>query len=1049
MPVWRAVNHAPGNDGRQLELAIAAQEGLRGVVPDAVVDAAIEALRRQLSESTGESQRRRQVSVLFADVSGFTAMSSRLDPEVVAQTMNELWSVLDAVVVEHGGRIDKHIGDAVMAIWGATSTKEDDPEKAVRAGLAMQEALRASSSGEGLAMRIGINTGPVHLGAVGAGMEFTAMGDTVNVASRVEGLAAPGDVLVTHETYRHIRGVFDVEALEPAAIKGKDQPIHAYVVRRPKTRAFRLPTRGVEGVETKMIGRIEELGILRAEFERIVETPTARRITVVGEAGIGKSRLLYEFENWIELHPVTAYFFKGRAMPTRRSAAFGLVRDLLGDRYGITDNDSTATVADKLHVALSPPLTEGEADLVGHWLGFDLSSTEAVRRLLGHGHLAAAARAHLFHYLEALAAVDPVVIFLEDLHWADEESLALIDELVAELADVHLLIVGVGRPALLERVDAADLLERSTTALRLEPLGAPATSALVSEVLQKVEAVPDQLIDLIVERADGNSFYVEELVKMLIDDGVIETGEAWDAWTINLERLDPNRVPATLTGVLQARLDSLGRPEREVLQRSSVVGRVFWDGLVSLLGGEGIETTVRSLELTRQRELVFRRERSSFAESMEYSFKHALLRDVTYETVLLRDRHRLHGIVARWISEHAGDREIEYAGLIATHYRLGGDPSAAAEHLSRAGIGALASGNASSAHRLLQEAFELWRESGEQPSPASLTALAESCLRRGDIETAHRYDEEALIRAETPAQRAAALHLAGWIAAERGDRDRERTVLLEALPEAERQGGMLLTRVLHGLAWSAVEQGDLADAASLAERARELAEQLHSIVATREASGLLSVLAGMSGDLHGALRHGDDALAAALEAGDVEGEALARCNMGVAHHLIGDAEESRDAYLAALEHYERAEALHERLGRHLIDGMLSANIAQVHTRLGNDPAARRHLRDAIETTRRSGGFTTLMFCLLAEADRRLMTGKTEQGLHLIGLVRQHPARSKDNENEIDRILNRVSLSPQQVENSWQNHSTAEDLDAVLDRVVEELAADVDDSDHNS
>ena len=464
------MNDGSATDRQRLERAITAQEDLRGVVPDEIVDAAVAALRRQLEVSGSDSQRRRQVTVMFADVSGFTSMSSRLDPEAVAGVMNELWSTLDAVVTGHGGRVDKHLGDAVMAVWGVSATDEDDPERAVRAGLAMQAEVMRRGSVDGLMMRVGINTGPVHLGVVGATAEFTAIGDTVNVASRVQNFAPLGGVLVTHDTYRHIRGVFDVEELDAATVKGKEQPIRVYVVRRAKAHAFRRSTRGVEGVETRMIGRADELGVLRAEFESVVDEPTTRAVMVIGDAGIGKSRLLYEFENWIDLHPAGAYFFKGRALATHRSAAFGLVRHLFGDRFGVLDSDPASVVADKMRVGFGPTLTAREAEVVGHWLGFDLGSSAAVQSLLGSGQLATAARAHLFRYVEALATDGPVVVFLEDLHWADDESLALVDDVIARLAEVHLLVVGAARSALVERPEAESLVARSSVVLPLEPL---------------------------------------------------------------------------------------------------------------------------------------------------------------------------------------------------------------------------------------------------------------------------------------------------------------------------------------------------------------------------------------------------------------------------------------------------------------------------------------------------------------------------------------------------------------------------------------------------
>jgi class 3 adenylate cyclase/tetratricopeptide (TPR) repeat protein len=978
------------------------------------------------------------VTVLFADVSGFTSISSRLDAEVVAGVMNDLWSRLDKVITDHGGRIDKHIGDAVMAVWGVAATAEDDPERAVRAGLAMQLELQRQDSGDRLAMRVGINTGPAHLGSVGASAEFTAMGDTVNVASRVQSLAPLGGVLITHDTYRHVRGVFDVESLDPAVLKGKAEPVQTYVVHGAKERAFRMPTRGVEGVETRMIGRADDLAVLRAEFDDVVDQPRARRVTIIGDAGVGKSRLLYEFENWIELHPARAHLFKGRALAIRRSAAFALMRDVLADRFGVLDSDPASAVADKLRSGLGPTLGPDEADLVGHWFGFDLRASNAVQRLLGSGQLATTARAHLFRYVESMATAAPVVIFLEDLHWADDESLALVGELVAHCADVHLLVVGVGRPALLERPDAERILDRPSVTLLLKPLGTAATHLLVQEVLQKAEPVADELTDLIVNRADGNAFYVEELVKMLIEDGVIETGELGDPWHVHIERLDPERVPATLTGVLQTRLDSLAPAERDALQRSSVVGRVFWDGTVATLGNDGIAATASALEVVRQREIILRQTRSSFDENVEYTFKHALLRDVAYETVLLRDRQRLHGLVASWIRDHAGERVAEFAGLIATHHKLAGNLAAAAELLCHAAATALDAGNSSAARRSLDEAFELWSEAAQAIPVSALTAMTEACLRAGDVDAAHRWNEEALQCTATPEERVAVLFFGSWIASERGEPDRERAMLAEAMPEAERQGGLLLVRVLTGLSWCEVVRGDTDAARAHADRAHELAEQLRHPIASRDVTGLLGAVAAMGGDIPGSLRYSIDALALAVEAGDLEGQALAHSNIGVARHLLGDVDGSHAEYQAALYHYGQAKALNRRLGRWLSDGRTAANMAQVHVRVGEDYAARRLIHEALTLVRRSGGTATLLFCVLAEADRRLVNGEGPSAVELIGLVRCHPALNKENEREIERILSRSALPSAVIEQALAN-GAREDFDTVVDRLVQELA----------
>lgn len=1028
------MSHDPERE--QIERAIAAQENLRGVVPDEIVDTAVSALRERLARSNPELARRRQVTVLFADVSGFTSMSSRLDAEVVADVMNELWSRLDTIIAAHGGHVDKHIGDAVMAVWGAASTREDDPERAVRAALAMQQELQRPRSGDQLMMRVGLNTGPVYLGAVAGSDEFTAIGDTVNVASRMQEAAPLGGVLVTHDTYRHVRGVFDVEALDPALVKGKAGPIRVYLVIQAKARAFRMPTRGVEGVETEMVGRALELGVLQAEFERVVREPATGWISVIGDAGIGKSRLLYEFESWIDLHPASAFFFKGRALATLRSMSFGLVRDVLAERFGVLDSDSAADLAAKVRGGFSSALTEGEADVVGHWLGFDLRSSPAVQALLGSGQLAGTARAHLFRYLELLATDGPVVVFLEDLHWADDESLALIDDLVGQCTDVHLLVIGVGRPSLLERAGANGLLARSSVALHLSPLGSEATRALVREVLQQAGRVPDELTDLIVERADGNAFFVEELIKMLIEDGVVETGEPWDTWRVHLDRLDPDRVPASLTGVLQTRLDSLTPLDRGALQRSSVVGRVFWDGAVASLGADGLESTIESLETARQRELVFRHERSSFDGSAEYVFKHALLRDVTYDTVLLRDRQRLHGLVASWISHHSGERGSEYVGLIASHLRLAGELAEAADLMCRAAVVSLESGSAASARRSLDEALELWRASGGEPTAVALTTMTEACLRLGDLDAADAYDDRALRVASTLEDRVTALFLGSWIASERGDREREAGLLAEAKPDAERLGGVLLARVLSGLAWCELVRGDTVRAQAYAERAHGLAEELRRPSLTREVLSLLGGIHELNGDIGGALRITATALATAVGAGDLEGQAIAHGNLGVGHHLLGDAAGSTAEYEAALHHYEEARAIGLRLGRRLQSGNQMANIGQVHIRLGDDRKARRSIHEALTVVRESGGTATLLFCVLAEADRRLVNGDVQRALELIGVVQSHPACARQNQDEIDRILRRTRLPAETIA-----QGVAMGAHLSLDGVVERLLRD--------
>ena len=811
---WRVTG-----DREQFERAIAAEESLRGAVPDEVLEIAIGALRGRLADLDAAASRRRQVTVLFADVSGFTAMSERMDAELVAGMMNDIWARLDLVVTEHGGRIDKHLGDGLMAVWGAEGTHEDDPERAVRAGLSLQGALVAFNvhADVALAMRVGISTGLADLGVVGTTAESTVMGDTVNLASRLEHLAPVDGVLISHDTYRSVRGVFDVQPLGEVEVRGKRERVRVYLVERAKPQALRLPNLGVEGVETRTIGRDHELQVLRDLVGRVTEGAGAALVAIVADAGTGKSRLLYELLNWLELLPSSLYLFTGRALAIRRGAALGLFRDVITTRFEIHDSDPAPIVAEKLRRGFAPCLSDEEAEIVGHWLGFEVSSSPAVQDLLGP-QFAATARTHFLEFFASLAATDPVVLALEDLHWADDESLDLLDELTSRLRERSVLVVALTRPSLLER--RPELPGRDVPVVRLDlaPLSDGDCRTLVLDVLQRIETIPADLIDLVVERAEGNAFYVEELIKMLIDDGAIVTSSNDGAWRVDLARLQRSAIPTTLTGVLQARLDTLDARHRRTLQCASVVGRVFWDDAVSALTGDD-DVTREALDDARSRELVFRRDHTSFENVGEYLFKHALLCDVTYETVLLRDRPMLHGRAAEWLESAAGERMVEYCEMLAGHLRAAGEPGRAAEHLWHAGQTLLATGTSGAAARSLRAAVELWDAAGVDAPCDALLVLGEALMRVDDIGTAEVFLERARASAATPSQRVDLARLLSWIATYRDDPDLELALLEGALPLADHADTLSRTRILIALAWS-YSQADRLDEAGITPSVR-------------------------------------------------------------------------------------------------------------------------------------------------------------------------------------------------------------------------------------
>ncbi|HLM56904.1 MAG TPA: AAA family ATPase, partial [Pyrinomonadaceae bacterium] len=563
------------------------------------------------------------------------------------------------------------------------------------------------------------------------------------LASRLQQSAAEGGVLITHDTYRHVRGVFDVLSPEPLTFGGRG--VEVYRVKRAKPRAFRVETRGVEGVETRMVGRKAELRRLMDALEEVFEEREPQVVTVVGEAGLGKSRLLYEFSNWHELLPDAWYVFNGRASEATEGLPYALVRDVFSFRFEIQDSDAPDVAREKLErgvARMNPRAGEEEARVrahfIGQLIGFDYTESPYLSGILDD---ARQIRDRAFRYAAqffADASHDyPIVVYLDDIHWADDGSLDFIDHLARSCESAPVFVLCLARQTLLERRPAwGEGLERHAR-VQLQPLSKKESRQLVEEIMRRARGVPAELRELVVGGAEGNPFYVEELIKMLIDQRVIVPGAV--EWDVDASRLGEVHVPPTLTGVLQARLDKLTAVEKSVLQRASVVGRVFWDGAVSHLGAsqtgairretslaagtttdcaEGGGGVYESLESLRRKELVRRREASGFAGAREYSFKHALLRDVTYESVLRRERREYHRRAAEWLARHSGERVGEYAGLVAEHYERAQEREVAAEWYGRAGRQARETYAPESAIRYYRHALEFLPEGEGQAALA-------------------------------------------------------------------------------------------------------------------------------------------------------------------------------------------------------------------------------------------------------------------------------------------------------------------------------------------
>lgn len=970
----------------------------------------------QLAQTS--SEQRKQVTVLFADLSGFTAISETLDAEEVNDHMNALWNLMDTAILDHGGMIDKHMGDTVMALWGTRAAHEDDPERAIRAALTMQaevsdyvrlnldERIEPEMQQRRPAiMRIGINTGPVFLSVVGSNGEWTATGAAVNVANRLEQAAPVGQTLISHDTYAQVRGVFDVREMELVTVKGKAEPVHTYVVERAKPRAFRLRTRGVEGVETRMIGRKAELDRLMDAMQIVLEDREPRAITVIGDAGLGKSRLLYEFSNEVELLPDRVRIFNGRATQGTRGLPYSLVRDVFSFRFEIQDSDSAAVARDKLEQGMLAFTDAGDesrmrAHFIGHLIGLDFSASPYLSGILDD---AKQIRDRAFHYAAQFFAVvardAPVVLYLDDIHWADDGSLDFVDYLARTCADVPMLILCLARPVLLERRPSWGEGEAAHTRVQLQPLSKRESRHLVEEILRHAQSIPQVLRELVVSGAEGNPFYMEELIKMLIDQKVIVPGA--EQWRVDASRLVEVRVPPTLTGVLQARLDGLSLWEKTVLQRASVVGREFWDRAVEQLGAQSAEARsdpaeaadVRAaLESLRRKELVYRREASGFAGTTEYVFKHALLRDVTYESVLKRERRRYHHEVARWLIERSGERVDEYAGTIAEHYERARELIQSAGWYGRAGQQAREAYAPETAIGFYRKALEFM--------PAGTEAGADEAARSaqrvewyeglGEVlwmqarftEAVETYVKMRSLAEECGDVVAQARAWNGLASAQ--DRQGDYRAMLESARRAETLAGGAgdaslaarkeLARSLDRQGWALQRLGDAAAAMTLCEQALLISTELGKEARRERAHSLKSI-----GVAHTMLGHFEQAESYSEQALSLHRELGNRRGVGNMLNSLGETARLRGDHTAAVARYREALTITREIGDRANEMTYLSNLGGARIGLGDYVAAEADLRQVILMAGTSRFYAlSETYFFLAEA--LLGQGKTAEAL---------------------------------------------------------------------
>ncbi|MBO0792731.1 MAG: AAA family ATPase, partial [Ktedonobacteraceae bacterium] len=681
---------------------------------------------------------RRVVTIMFADITGSTPLADRLEPEDMRAILTGYFNLMAEQIRKHGGTVEKYIGDAVMAIFGIPAAHEDDPERAIRAALDMQQALnqfnetRLGQDPESrqLQMRIGINTGEVAApGNVHQRQDFLITGDAVNVAARLQQAATPDTILVSERTYLSTRDTFEFRAIAPLHVKGKTEPIAARVALRlrQKTPIITQHPRGIEGRQAPLVGRALELMLLHTSYARVQAERRPHLVTILGAPGVGKSRLIRDFiARELESaksassigSPASPRVLSGRCPPYGEGITYWplieILRSLLGVRTSESDAHLQQTFREFVRQTLARVGSSESADeiagsilrRIGRGLGQrtgDLSLEMPLESQPGasvkqNGTQVALLRAWRV-LLEALAEQQPLIIVIDDLQWADEALLEFLEYLTERITSEPILFLCPARPDFFERRRDWGGGKRNFTIIELEALSREESSDLVDALLDTND-LPEVLRQTILARSEGNPFFVEEIVRMLIDQGILvhcedETGKG-TCWRfgpysellgelstpgeypedslLNMHYLLPlPRLPDTIQGVLAARVDLLSPTEKLVLQHAAIVGRTFWlSSVLELATDLDTETAMAALVSLIQRDFIFdtdKQVRSPAEQDRTFIFKHVLIRDVVYNNIPRQRRAQEHAHLALWLEKQVADQREAFIELLAYHFQ--------------------------------------------------------------------------------------------------------------------------------------------------------------------------------------------------------------------------------------------------------------------------------------------------------------------------------------------------------------------------------------------
>jgi class 3 adenylate cyclase/tetratricopeptide (TPR) repeat protein len=890
---------------------------------------------------------RRTVTIVFSDLKGSTNLGGQLDSEALWEVLDVYFDAMKAVLERHGGRVEKYIGDAIMAVFGLSQVHEDDALRAVRAAYEMRAALGEVNErlregwGVSLENRTGVNTGEVVVGDPAAGQRMVS-GDTVNVAARLEQAAPPTEVLLGESTYRLVHHAVEVEVLEPLELKGKPDPVPAY--RLVGLRAGEaIPRR----TDTPMVGRSEELDTLRSALDDAVREQHCRVATVVGLAGLGKSRLVAELVHEVVSND-RATALQGRCL-SYGDGTFWPLAEVTRQAAGISGEESGAGARQKLQEILGDQQSEAAERLVSV-IGLSES-------LYSFKETQWAARA----LLESLGRHKPVVVVFDDIQWAESTFLDVVEGL-ASTCSAPVLIICAARPELLEERPGWMEGRPGSVRVLLEELSVVESSLVVHNLLGDA-GLPELLEMRILEAAQGNPLFVEQMIAMLVDDGLlVNRGSAWDfAGTP-----DDVTVPVSIAALLAARLDRLSPAERGVLERCSVMGQVFYPSALRALADEdsdrSYEDALASLELKR---LVAPAQTDiELAGHDACQFVHILVRDAAYRGLLKRSRARLHERFGYWLARRAGTSIAEYEELVGYHFEqaylccaelgpLGEAGQAlgerASSHLRAAGHRALARGDMPAAASILHRAARLLSED-DLLRARILVDVGDALNGAGDLATAGTVLDEAVERAErlgdtglATAARLELLHL-HYSTDPQGVEVEvvgEAEAAIAAFADPENHDVLARAwRLLIGVHWMGSMFGPAEEAVEQAIRhAKAAGDELR---ARRLLGGLISCATYGPRPVPEAIAQCEDALVSGAH--DRKVTALAQCAMARLEAMRGNFDRARTLY-------RQSRGSLEEFGWSLLAALTSIDSGPVELLAGDPEAAERELRRDYEALR--------------------------------------------------------------------------------------------------